>query len=160
MPPYVTLEKNFFISPNPLSAHKTSNYLFYLYGYQRARKKGFDEILFCNPEHEIIEGATTNIFCFLNKKWITPPSDQGPLMGVGRHLLIELIKKNRLTIEEKKITETDLKKAQAIILTNAVYGPIYVHSLENKKSENNEGLEAAKLLNKLWHQEVKQRKRN
>ncbi|MCP5468136.1 MAG: aminotransferase class IV [Deltaproteobacteria bacterium] len=153
----VTLETKYKICSSRLSQYKTSNYLFYLDTHQCAREAGFDEALICNNQNEIIEGTTTNLFCFLDGQWITPSAAQGPLLGVGRRILIELMKKNHIAIEEKAVTLSELKASQTIVLTNAIHGPIFVKSLNEQGFENPKSKSRAIYLKKLWLDKINDR---
>ena len=98
--------------------HKTTHRPLYAPAYERAVREGFDDVLFLNLRGEVTEGAISNVFIEKDGRWSTPPIESGVLGGVyRRHLLL-----TRPEIEERVLTLDDLRKADAVYLTNAVRG--------------------------------------
>ena len=104
-------------SGNLFLYHKTTNRKFYNAKFAEARNSGFDEIIFTNEKGEITEGAISNIFVRLNKKWFTPPVSCGLLPGIERASLI-----NELEAVEKILYPSDLSAAEEILVCNSVRG--------------------------------------
>lgn len=100
---------------NRFQYFKTTNRNVYDSELLKYQQEGFDEVLFLNQQNNIAEGAITNIFLFLNDKWKTPPPSSGILNGIYRNYFM----KNNSVVEEI-LSLSDLKKADKIILTNAV----------------------------------------
>ena len=86
--------------------------------FKEAVDGGFDNVLFLNQRGEVTEGAISNVFMEKDGKWLTPPVDCGLLAGVYRRHLLE----TRAGIEERVLTEEDLRRADAVFLANAVRG--------------------------------------
>lgn len=95
--------------------YKTTHRVRYEQEYQRAVKKGFDDILFFNECGELTEGAISNVILELGGRLYTPPRRCGLLAGVYReHLLAQ----GRVT--EKVLNRADLFRAETVYLCNAV----------------------------------------
>jgi len=99
--------------------HKTTNRQIYDQEYQRAKQKGFVDVIFENERGEITEGAISNIFIRQGKMYYTPPVTCGLLNGVYRRYFIE---RNTKFVREKVLRRKDLLQAERIYLTNAVRG--------------------------------------
>ncbi len=93
----------------------------------RAKKKGFDEVIFINENDELLEGAISNIIVEKNKEVFTPPIRLGILNGCYRKYLLE----NNLC-KEKLLTIEDLQTADKIILCNSVRKEISVNKIYNQ----------------------------
>ncbi len=98
--------------------HKTTHRPLYAEAFQAASRAGFADLLFFNLRGELTEGAISNVFVEKNGRWFTPPVKCGLLPGVyRRHLLA-----TRPEMEERVLTEDDLRAADAVYLANAVRG--------------------------------------
>ncbi len=75
-------------------------------------------MLFLNLRGEVTEGAISNIFIEKEGRLLTPPIECGLLAGVYRRLLLA----TRPNVEERVLSMDDLRRADAIYLTNAVRG--------------------------------------
>lgn len=73
---------------------------------------------------EWISGTMGNVFYQLAGHWYTPPVNRSGVAGVMRAVLLD-----RLSIDERVLSETDLPKMTAMILTNAVRGITPVRAL-------------------------------
>jgi para-aminobenzoate synthetase/4-amino-4-deoxychorismate lyase len=98
--------------------HKTTQRVLYALAYKQAIESGFDDVLFLNLQGEVTEGAISNIFIEEEGRLLTPPIECGLLGGVYRRHLLE----TRPNVEERVLSLDDLRRADAIYLTNAVRG--------------------------------------
>lgn len=112
--------EEFKISPDPLCQVKTTNYLRPMLAQRMAQERGADEALLLNTAGNLAEGATTNIFIYDGEKVVTPPVSEGPMSGVTRRVVIDLLVKNYVPYEERPITLEDLLGAKEAFLTNAI----------------------------------------
>lgn len=101
--------------------HKTSNRTLY---DSILKEPDIFEYLFFNKEEELCEGIITNIFILIEKQLHTPLLNCGLLPGIFRQKVIETFK-----AKQRKISLTELIKAEGIILTNSVRGMIFVDEL-------------------------------
>lgn len=98
--------------------HKTTHRPLYAAAFEAASRAGYADVLFFNLRGELTEGAISNVFIEQNGRWFTPPIACGLLPGVYRRHLFA----TRPEIEERVLTEDDLRAADAIYLANAVRG--------------------------------------
>lgn len=108
-----------FLSQQPLLAGlKHMNRLEQVLFKQQAEQNGWDEILCLDSEDRLIEASSANIFMLIDNNWYTPDLSRGGVNGVMRDHLITA----HGNIITTHISITDLHRAQAICLTNAVFG--------------------------------------
>jgi para-aminobenzoate synthetase / 4-amino-4-deoxychorismate lyase len=113
--------------------HKTTHRALYEQKLAKARKRGFDDVLFFNERGELTEGTIHNVFIVKRGVWRTPPVSCGLLPGIFRgHIL-----KTRKNAREAILTLQDLKSADAIYLCNSVRGvyPVALQGGEVKRKK-------------------------
>jgi para-aminobenzoate synthetase/4-amino-4-deoxychorismate lyase len=103
---------------NRMLFHKTTHRPVYAQAFKAAARAGYDDVLFLNLRGEVTEGAISNVFIEKDSRWLTPPVECGLLAGVYRRHLLE----TRRGVEECILSLEDLRRADAIYLTNAVRG--------------------------------------
>ncbi len=96
--------------------HKTTNRSFYDKQFSMAQKRGFADIVFCNKDGLLTQGAISNIWIKRKGVLLTPPVYVGALPGVYRQYLLDRGAK------ESKLYLDDLKNADEIYLSNALRG--------------------------------------
>ncbi|TNF56994.1 MAG: chloride transporter [Gammaproteobacteria bacterium] len=106
---------------DPLLAHKTSHRAPYDAAIATAVRQGAFDMLFCNRQGQVTEGGRTNLFAFLDGAWLTPPLAAGVLPGVMRGLILE---DPAWGARETPLTLADLRRADRLLVTNALRGPI------------------------------------
>ena len=74
-----------------LPAAKSTCYLSAVLATQAAKRQGAVEALYVDRDDRILEGATTNFFCFIGDRLVTPRRDV--LTGVTRSVVTELGKR-------------------------------------------------------------------
>ena len=139
--------EDFKISPDSLCQVKTTNYLRPMLAQRMAQEQGADEALLLNIFGNVAEGATTNIFLFNGKKIVTPPVSEGPLPGVTRRVVIDLLVKNYIPYEERPISLDELLGAEEAFLTNAIKDIVPLTQINDTKIGNGlPGSETAKVV--------------
>lgn len=98
--------------------HKTTHRPLYTRELRAAIDAGYDEVLFVNCLGEVTEGAIHNVFVVKDGRLLTPPMDCGVLPGVYRRHLLE----TEPNAGEAVLTLKDLRKAEGIVVCNAVRG--------------------------------------
>ena len=106
---------------DPLLAHKTSHRASYDAAIATAARQGAFDMLFCNRQGLVTEGGRTNLFAFLDGAWLTPPLAAGVLPGVMRGLILD---DPAWGAREAPLTLADLRRADRLMVTNALRGPI------------------------------------
>lgn len=103
--------------------HKTTNRDLYTHEYAQAREHGFFDTLFLNEDGHLTEGCISNVFCYRNGTYLTPPVADGLLPGVMRRYLLE---EGVVPIEQCSLTLDDVRQAEALFLCNSVRGVVQV----------------------------------
>lgn len=83
-----------------------------------ARREGLDDLIFSNDRGELTEGTSHRIFLKRGKKILTPPTRCGVLPGVFRRYILE----TDPFAEEQILHPEDVRRAEAIYLTNSLVG--------------------------------------
>ena len=128
----VMLEKNERLGVSFLNNLKTLNHFFYNHLTQFARERGFDEAFFLNVSGEVVEGARTNIFLVKEGKVSTPLVSCGCLPGITRAKVIDLLKRSRIPILQRRVFPKELFSQDEIFVTNSLLGVSAVTRLDKK----------------------------
>lgn len=107
--------------------HKTTKRDLYNRKFREAQEEGFDEIIFMNEKGFISEGAISNIFIFIDKKWFTPVLSCGLLPGIWR-----ADKMKELNALESIISLEKLLSAEKVLIGNSVRGGAFVKKIIQK----------------------------
>ncbi len=91
------------------------NYGAAMYPTKKAQEEGFDQVLWTDPvKHEFVEETgTTNFFAVIKDKVVSPLLDGTLLAGITRDSVIQVVKSLGITVEERKLSITELKEAHA-----------------------------------------------
>ena len=103
--------------------HKTSIRAQYDLAWKEAESQGAFDMLFCNQQGYVTEGARSNVFIRQDDIWATPPLSDGVLPGVMRSVLLG---DADMAAIEKQITMTDVLAADEVILCNSLRGILKV----------------------------------
>lgn len=106
---------------NPLSAHKTTLREAYDAGIRRAEQAGGFDSLFFSDDGWLVEGGRSSVFLRLGGRWWTPPVADGALPGVMRGVMLG---DPAWAAAERRLTRQDLQAAEAIMVCNALRGPL------------------------------------
>lgn len=101
--------------------HKTTVRERYDQAWRSAEAQGAFDMLFCNTEGELTEGARSNVFVRLNGCWYTPPLASGLLPGVMRAVLLT---DPAWSATERRLTLDDLRAAEEVVVCNALRGAL------------------------------------
>jgi para-aminobenzoate synthetase/4-amino-4-deoxychorismate lyase len=110
-------------APGPLARHKTSARTLYDRAVGDAVERGcFDTIGF-DESGRVLEGGRTSVFAMVDGRWVTPPLRLGILDGVQRAaVLAEPGLLGAATVSEEVLTVEELRRAGALVVTNALRG--------------------------------------
>jgi branched-chain amino acid aminotransferase len=94
---------------------------------EEAKSRGCDEAIVINSNHEVCEGAVSNLIFYTGGIWVTPPIVQGVLPGVMRALVVE-----NLPVKVRKIDTDDLSHVQAAIVISSLKLAIPAQSIDGR----------------------------
>jgi len=92
-----------------------------------AISRGCDEAIVINSNHDVCEGAVSNLIFYTNGMWVTPPIVQGVLPGVMRALVVE-----NLPVKVRNVDTNDLSHVQAAIVISSLKLAIAVNSIDGR----------------------------
>lgn len=93
---------------------KTTNYLSAVFALQKAHKTGAVEAIYKDRKNRLLEGTTTNLFCFKGDRLITPPDSILP--GVTRRVVLDLTK-DRYQLQLRHVAADELNQMDEIFIT-------------------------------------------
>lgn len=106
---------------------KSINYMDNLLENKKAKKEGYNEVIFLNEKGDLTEGSTSNIFLVKDNKLYTPKIESGLLNGIIRKYILK-----NTNCEEVKLTLNDLINSDEVFITNSLLGIMKVISIEDK----------------------------
>ena len=118
---------------NSLTHLKSIRYEIFREGLMDAQSKGYDEALFLNRHHHIVEASTANIFWLKGKTLYTPSQSCGCLNGITKRKILDRARQLGLKIRKGTFTLKHLKSAEAVYLTNSLIGIKPVSRLEGQR---------------------------
>jgi branched-chain amino acid aminotransferase len=119
----------------------------YVLAAEWAKSRFLDDALLINEKGNICEATSSNIFWVKNSVVYTPPLSEACLPGIMREVLIEIMQKNNIHIDEKTCSEADLLEADELFLSNAIYGIKWIVAFKNKRYFTNTAKKLVNLLN-------------
>jgi len=100
---------------------KTHNYLNGILARLELRVTDADEALLLDPDGNVAEGATANLF-FVDGVSLKTPSLDGPILpGVTRRTVIELADEEGIPVEEGTYPPDAVREADEVFLTNSTW---------------------------------------
>lgn len=105
---------------SPASRHKTLSYIDNIAAAREAAAKGAEDALMLNTKGAAACSTIANLFLLKAKTLITPARGEGILTGIMRQALIHAGNRLGFTIEERAVKPAELKKADAVFLTNSL----------------------------------------
>lgn len=116
------------------SGLKTISALKYVVAGLERRAKGLEEIIILDYQGNISESLYSNIFIKKGKKYLTPPLTSGCVEGIMRGWMMDALRGEQFSVEEKHLTKDDMNEADSIFLTNAL-GIQHISRLKNREFE-------------------------
>ena len=116
----------------PTDAKAAGLYMICTLSKHHAEKNGFDDSLMLDSKGNIAESTGANIFFVKNNNLYTPTPDCF-LNGITRQTVIELAKKNKIRVIEKRILPKELFKADEVFLTGTAVEITPISLIDKKK---------------------------
>jgi branched-chain amino acid aminotransferase len=114
-----------------LTGIKSTSYAENVRALHYARSCGAGEAVFLNTQHELCEGAASNLFVVIEGQIYTPPLSSGCLAGVTRELVMEQARKVGISILENRLIRDDLYRADEVFITSTLRGVQPVTNVDN-----------------------------
>jgi branched-chain amino acid aminotransferase len=93
---------------------KSTNYLTAVWALERAKAMGAIESIYVDRNNRLLEGTTTNFFCFKENKLITPKLDILP--GITRGVLVDLVK-DHFDLDVREIQKDELPSMEEVFIS-------------------------------------------
>ena len=98
---------------------------------QAAREQSCNEVIL-HRDGRVTEGGSSNVFAVLGTSVVTPSKGPEILPGITRDLLVELLRANRIPLQERRLTLTELRSAEEIWLTSSTREVLPVTRLDGE----------------------------
>lgn len=118
------------------SSIKSNSYLPYVMGALWAKEQQLNDAILLNPFDRVADATIANVFIVKDGKLKTPSLTEGPVNGVMRRQLLQLLHQEHIPVEEGMITIEELTEAAELFLTNAIHGIRWVKQLGNHQYSN------------------------
>jgi len=139
---------------SPLCRIKSHNFLPYIMSRYAAKAGGFDEAILTNTKGLVAEAATSNIFLVKNNRLITPSLKTGILPGVTRGVIIDIAKRLKIRVEERRVRVPEIYSADEIFLTNSLAEVLPVIAVDSKRIGSGHPGNLTKLLHISYQKRV------
>lgn len=101
---------------------KSANYLRQIILRERARRQGAEEGLAIDSQDRLTEGSASNVFAVTDGEILTPPVGPWVLPGVTREVVLDIGRREGLTMREEPIDTATLMRAREVFITNTRIG--------------------------------------
>jgi branched-chain amino acid aminotransferase len=99
---------------------KTGNYLNNILAMLEARQAGGDDALMLNPQGDVAEATTSNIWVVKGGTVYTPNVEAGILHGITRYFLLKIMQEQHIPHAEVTLKPSDLWDAEEVLLSSSV----------------------------------------
>ncbi len=114
---------------NPLSDHKTMNYMLQRMAADWAKARGVDEAILLNADGAVSETNTANLLCRIGGRMVRPASEHA-LPGTMEKAVGRLLSTWGMEIAVERLAPEDLAKAECVFVTNALMGVVPVAEID------------------------------
>ena len=115
------------------SALKTNNFLPYITAALYAKKQHWNDALVLNAFGRVADSTIANIWWQEGNRLFTPPLNEGPVAGTVRRRLLERLPQFGWSANEMPAEQERLMNADALFLTNAMFGLRWVGDFNGKQ---------------------------
>lgn len=139
---------------SPLAGIKSLNFLNYIIARFNAKSNGASEAILTDTKGHIAEGASSNIFLVKKGALLTPDLSCGILPGITRGVIVEIAKRLKIAVKEKKVAHKELLLADEVFLTNSLIEILPVTRIDSRKIGNGSPGEMTKLLRISYQKQI------
>jgi branched-subunit amino acid aminotransferase/4-amino-4-deoxychorismate lyase len=101
---------------------------------QRAKKEGYDDILWSRDDGELMEASVSNLFLIARQgdqvEIATPPAHSGILLGVTRQKVIDLLYDAKIPVTEQIVYNDELPRFDEGFLSSSLSGLVPIKSID------------------------------
>lgn len=113
---------------------KVGNYLTAVLATRHARAAGAYEALIVDARGCVVEGATSNVFAVLaDGTLVTPPEEDGILLGITRETLLELAEEQKLSVRLESLPLEALTRAAEVFVCSSIRELVPVVSIDGQR---------------------------
>ena len=116
---------------HPLAGVKVTSWLENVWAAERARSRGFEDMVLLNEHGLVAECAAANIFFVHGGRVSTPPETSGCLAGVSRQILLEIAPGSGVPIAERDVTVKEMWAADEVFISSTTREVQSVSSIED-----------------------------
>ncbi len=121
---------------------------------QRAKKEGYDDILWSREDGELMESSVSNLFLIARQgdqvEIVTPPAHSGILLGVTRQKMIDLLYGAKIPVTEQIVYSDELPRFDEGFLTSSLSGLIPIRSIDRHQLHTARGGSTFRHLERLY----------
>jgi len=137
------------------SKYKTLNSNVYIQAAIYKENQRYNEVVVLNQNGRVADASSSNIFIAINNLLMVPPSSEGGVDGVLRRVLVKLCKQQKIDLQVVPVTQTDLKDASEIFVTNVIKGIQPVTEFDSKLLKHSYAQRLIEVLKEKEQKEIK-----
>ncbi len=130
-----------------LSSIKSNSSQLYVLAAVYKKENNLDDCIILNTNFSIAEGISSNIFAVKNGVLYTPPIADGCVNGIMRSKIIDVARKNRISVYEVSLAMNVLLNSDELFLTNVVSGISWISTYKTKEFGNTLAQQLVESLN-------------
>lgn len=115
---------------------KSNNYLLYAMAALHVKRQHWNDAVVLNQYGTIADATIANLWVVKDNIIFTPPLTDGPVAGVMRSYLLQALEGEPWQVVQQSLRPKDLISADAVFLTNGIYGLRWVAQFEEAKFGN------------------------
>ena len=108
--------------------------------------KNYPEVILCDHKDNIIEGTASNIFFIKKNKFYTPKLNNIGVDGVMKSVIINTLKKNKITIKSLDIKKNSINQFDAAFFCNSIRQVWKIKSINGFRYKKNNLVEKLRVL--------------
>lgn len=99
---------------------------------QEAQQLGVQEAFVLDVNDDVIEGVSSNVFLYVDDKWVTPCLSHNGVHGVMRAEILYRMAMHSVECEQKQVSMDDLHRAKSAFFCNALHPMQAVTQIEQQ----------------------------
>lgn len=112
---------------------KVGNYLMAVLANRAARAANAAEALIVDGRERVIEGATSNVFAVIDDVLVTPPEEDGILLGITRETVLDVAGQLGMPVRLASLPLTELWQASEVFVSSSIRELVPVVSIDGQR---------------------------